>query len=350
MCAFRWLNLDFLVAVQTAPNNSWINPCERLMSILNLGLQCVSTTRAKSSDETEAMLKSCNSMSEIRKEADSKPLLKDAVADSLAPVVQNSFQRLSLKENQFEVGEAATSDEIECLWSFADMIDSELSIYNTTKKDISKAKNFLKFVDSHCHLRRYSFQVKKCEDRTCCPPPRLSEEILSSLCWLPNPTLTSDKAHFKTFGELYGQETQDTDCPSSAICREREQEPSALFTAAKVRGLACCLACDKPRCLYSEKQSTYTENRYIVNLAIESNFYICGSPLFPDSHPLFELIRVCNSVNCGSPIERSYYSNKSLKLPPCVFIVVKRSAQFLWSFSSVFNKFFQSVVVVLKRT
>ncbi len=124
VCAFRWLNLDFLVAVQTAPNNSWINPCERLMSILNLGLQCVSTTRAKSSDETEAMLKSCNSMSEIRKEADSKPLLKDAVADSLAPVislVQNSFQRLSLKENQFEVGEAATSDEIECLWSFADM-------------------------------------------------------------------------------------------------------------------------------------------------------------------------------------------------------------------------------------
>ncbi len=32
ICAFQWLNLDYLVAVQTAPNNSWTNPCERLMS------------------------------------------------------------------------------------------------------------------------------------------------------------------------------------------------------------------------------------------------------------------------------------------------------------------------------
>ena len=44
ICAFRWLNLDYLAAVQTAPNNSWTNPCERLMSILNLGLQSVSTS------------------------------------------------------------------------------------------------------------------------------------------------------------------------------------------------------------------------------------------------------------------------------------------------------------------
>lgn len=87
ICAFRWLNLDFLVAVQTAPNNSWINPCERLMSILNLGLQCVSTTREKASDSIEATLKSCNSMSAIRKEAESKPLLKEAVDASLATVI-----------------------------------------------------------------------------------------------------------------------------------------------------------------------------------------------------------------------------------------------------------------------
>ncbi len=73
ICAFRWLNLDLLVA-QTAPNNSWINPCERLMSILNLGLQCVSTTCKKVSPDAEAILKSCNSMADIREETDSKPM------------------------------------------------------------------------------------------------------------------------------------------------------------------------------------------------------------------------------------------------------------------------------------
>ena len=100
-----------------------------------------------------------------------------------------------------------------------------------------------------------------------------------------------------------------------AICREREQEPSSLFTASKVRGVAQCLACDKLRCLYCDKQSIYKENENIVILAIESNSYICGSPIFPENHSLSELIRVCHSVSCKSPIERSYYSNKTLKLP-----------------------------------
>ncbi len=95
-CAFQWLNLDYLVAVQTAPNNSWTNPCERLMSILlNLGLQSVSTSQSMTSNDIEAALKSCNSMADIRKEAVSNTLLKSAVADSLAPVI-------SLIENRFQ--------------------------------------------------------------------------------------------------------------------------------------------------------------------------------------------------------------------------------------------------------
>jgi len=322
ICAFRWLNVDLLVAVQTAPNNSWINPCERLMSILNLGLQCVSTTREKVSPEAEAILKSCNSMADIRKEANSKPMLKKATADSLAPVIsqiEERFQRLSLKDKSFKIGNPASSDSIECLWSFAEIIDSNLSMSSTAKKDVVTAKRFMEFFYSHCHTRRYSFQVKKCSDPTCCPPSRLPSEMFSKIKWLPDPTFTTDKSHYKTFQELYGTDTDDTDCPSTALRQEREKEPSSLFTAAKVRGVAPCLACDKPRCLYCDQHTTYKENRAIVTLAIESNFYICGSPIFPESHPLFELIRVRTSVTCNSPIERSYYSNKSLQLPPlCV--------------------------------
>lgn len=175
------------------------------------------------------------------------------------------------------------------------------------QKDIGKAKTFLKFVDSHCCVRKYSFQVKKCNDPTCCPPSRLSSEVFSKIKWLPDPTFTSDKTHYKTFQELYGLETNENDCPSRTLCREREQEPSSLFTAAKVRGVATCLACDKPRCLYCDKQTIYKDNENIVTLAVESNLYICGSPIFPESHPLSELIRVRTSVSCKSPIERSYY-------------------------------------------
>lgn len=34
-------DLDFLCAARTAPYHSWRNPAERIMSIINLGLQCV---------------------------------------------------------------------------------------------------------------------------------------------------------------------------------------------------------------------------------------------------------------------------------------------------------------------
>jgi hypothetical protein len=49
---FLNLNLDFLVACRTAPNHSWKNPVERgVMSLLNIGLQCVGLMRAKMSDD-----------------------------------------------------------------------------------------------------------------------------------------------------------------------------------------------------------------------------------------------------------------------------------------------------------
>lgn len=38
---FLNLNLDLLVVGRTAPNHSWRNPVERIMSVINLGLQCV---------------------------------------------------------------------------------------------------------------------------------------------------------------------------------------------------------------------------------------------------------------------------------------------------------------------
>ena len=41
ICLFRHLQLDYLVAARTAPMQSYRNPVERMMSLLNLGLQSV---------------------------------------------------------------------------------------------------------------------------------------------------------------------------------------------------------------------------------------------------------------------------------------------------------------------
>lgn len=50
---FIELDLDELVALRTAPSNSWANPVERIMSIVNLGLQGIGIMRKKGSDAFE---------------------------------------------------------------------------------------------------------------------------------------------------------------------------------------------------------------------------------------------------------------------------------------------------------
>ena len=41
ICLFLKLDLDYLCAGRTAPYHSWRNPVERIMLVLNLGLQCI---------------------------------------------------------------------------------------------------------------------------------------------------------------------------------------------------------------------------------------------------------------------------------------------------------------------
>ena len=47
IAVFLKLDLDFLCAARTAPAHSWPNPAERVMSTLNLGLQCIGLVREK---------------------------------------------------------------------------------------------------------------------------------------------------------------------------------------------------------------------------------------------------------------------------------------------------------------
>lgn len=52
------LNLDMLVLARNAPGHSWRNPAERIMSVLNLGLQAVGMMRqAAEDDEIEKKIK-----------------------------------------------------------------------------------------------------------------------------------------------------------------------------------------------------------------------------------------------------------------------------------------------------
>ena len=65
ICFFRELNLDMLVLARCAPSHSYTKPAERVMSILNVGLQNVALERSSWPDAVEQKLRQCNSMTDI---------------------------------------------------------------------------------------------------------------------------------------------------------------------------------------------------------------------------------------------------------------------------------------------
>ena len=81
---FIKLELDYLLAARTAPYHSFRNPAERVMSVLNLGLQFVGAACSPMEDEMEAIVSNCNSVADIRRVAKDTPTLKQALLDSVA--------------------------------------------------------------------------------------------------------------------------------------------------------------------------------------------------------------------------------------------------------------------------
>lgn len=67
ICLFKHLDLDVLIAARTAPGHSWANPAERVMSLLNLAYQNVALYRKEMNSNFEQIIKSTNTMSDIRK-------------------------------------------------------------------------------------------------------------------------------------------------------------------------------------------------------------------------------------------------------------------------------------------
>lgn len=59
-------NLEKLVLMRTAANQSYTNCVERCMSVTNLGLQGCSSSRGACREETERLLSKCGSMKDIR--------------------------------------------------------------------------------------------------------------------------------------------------------------------------------------------------------------------------------------------------------------------------------------------
>ena len=134
ICLFLKHDLDALIAVCSPPGHSWKDLAERVMSILNRGLQAVGVMRNEKSPEYEDPLKKCNNMKEIHKASEKNKGLKGALQTSMdqpVTLISSIFEQLELKVQPFKIFSACTKDEMAELEATLQQIDGALSCKTT---------------------------------------------------------------------------------------------------------------------------------------------------------------------------------------------------------------------------
>ena len=319
-------DLDCLIAVRTPPYNSWKNPAERVMSELNLVLQGVGMARASMETKLEKAIENCNSLKAIREAASRNPKLKDALKDSLEPVIvllSSLFQRLKLKGEPFAVFTSATSDDLERLQAVLEQVQPDINLENVSKKTLPSLPRLQCFLDHCCQSRHYSFCIIKCGSTDCsiCKPPRLPREIFDTLHYIPDPIRECDV--YKPFSEVYGTETTEKDRPTLQSSAEKcghgmPFNPSGQF-AHNVGKTLHCAECNRPRVMYAARKVRFQDQLKLESV-LDDIIYTCEMDLqecipadIADTEKqqhILNSVFVRQNMSCDSRIEIPYFSSE----------------------------------------
>ena len=318
---FLMLDLGFICAVRTAPSHSWRNPVERIMSTLNLGLQCVGLMREKGEDEFEKEAAKCNSLSALRDAAKKDPTFQEAAMDSLSHVKSLLVQllgRLQLKGKTFVPFFPASEADINALWDEVQHVDSTLNREESITKKKLPGKQDLQAFMKHCCVRRhYSFQVKKCGSDSCsmCRPPRLPKTVFDTISVLPDPVPAED-GHYKAIDQLLGTPTDGSFRPSLQKAKKTLPLSASIQHVKNVDMMLQCEECSMWRLLYSRYKLTRQEKTQL-KAAVEDLSFTCGAPLQDLDLPGRLNDVYTRQLHCEEPIEKLYYSAKYN--PICIY-------------------------------
>lgn len=307
---FLNLNLDFLCVARTAPNQSWRNPVERMMSIVNLGLQSVGLMRKEVSPEAEKALKNKNSLKQIRSVGEN---VKTEVAESIQPVIDllaDVMCRLELKGKNFEVEEACSESDVENFWEILLQIEPSLTPEDTARDKVKDKKELHSFFSHCCQMRHYSFCIKKCgkDDCSVCRPVRMERAKFEQLRFLPDPIMQED-GHYLPFEKAFTRNTTEKDRPSligKSTAKPLSFSPSVQH-AKNTDTMIQCEECDMWRLVFSKKKLSVAARTTLQSI-LEEVSYTCGASL--EDLDLPESLRqvVIRDHQCGDSIEKLYYS------------------------------------------
>lgn len=158
---FIALDLDMIVCARTAPSMSYLNPAERTMSLLNIGLQNVSLRRENMAPEFELLARG-KTLKGLRNIAERNEKFKEKYKESTnvpIEILKQRFRKLKWKGESVVVNEAATEVDINTVTTnMLKVLDGDVQVDpgNLTKLKSQKIDEFLQ---KHSRRRHYIFQV-----------------------------------------------------------------------------------------------------------------------------------------------------------------------------------------------
>ena len=193
-----------LVAARTPPNLSVLNPIERPMCVISMGLNGLTLGRKELSEKIENQINQLTSKKKwrnaqvpyLRGESNAinfREIINHATKDCVGLKV-DQISQLYYKGEQFKIGKKATEADQRDLMSYLEMIDDSIDWYDKylTKKEVMKSKSVQEFYRKHVSINQYCFQIKKCTDKNCNfhKPVTINKDEFSQIKWLPMPTIS----------------------------------------------------------------------------------------------------------------------------------------------------------------
>ena len=168
----QFLDLDMLVAARTVPSHSFKNPLEKVNCILNLALYGIGCMWKEIHEvpEFEKKLVNCSGVTDVVRTFTSKNSEKNRklLHDSCQPCLdlgKSSFERLSLKGDQFVVWHYVSDDNVDAFFEEIGQ-DSELRPKDTVEM-LPKCPKLSTLLKHSTKQRTQFFSIKKCGESNC---------------------------------------------------------------------------------------------------------------------------------------------------------------------------------------
>lgn len=192
--------------------SEYIDPVERVMSVLNLGLQSVGVMRQEMQRGFEKQISGLNTMADIRNKVMKDDALKNEIDSCIKPVTDllgSTLGRLSWKGKQINIHEAASEAEIDAMFDTLKNLEPNFDKKNMQQKHLKNYPVLQKFLETHCQRHHYLFTMKRCREQDCAVCNIAGDEIipvdlLESLHKFPLPVPDDgDNAdHYKSFEQV----------------------------------------------------------------------------------------------------------------------------------------------------